>query len=843
MYISDQEIKPNGIDTCQLKALLPTQGDGIKGKIISVVHQIPFECLLEDRNNTSETTAHKSKCSRINKSSSSQRNGIDKRLSVIENEETEEAPISHIARRRSTLHSLGETGMWRLYQRRGHSAMYSGLESLKKDSRTLYIGGTGAILSEHRDHMNAEDVTEEQKDSLRDLLSSKHAIVPIFIEHALALSHYEGYCKQVLWPLLHYMMWQEAVDESKHWNDYVAVNQIYANTVAEHYEPGDIIWVHDYHLLLVPQMIRTLIPQAQIGVFVHTPFPSSEIFRCLPRRRDILMGMLGADLIGFQTYNYSRHFSSNCTRILGFEYTPSGVDANGTLVTLGIYPIGIDVEGTRYNCGRPGVRPKMEAIRRKYSGKKIIVGRDKLDPVKGVLQKLEAFEKFLTDYPEWRDKVVLIQVTSPGVIESTRLENKVAELVSRINMKFGSLESTPVNLFQQHIDRDEYYALLSVADIALVTPVTDGMNTISFEYIVAQKERNSPLILSEFTGTASSMSAAVIVNPWDFAGVAKAISDCLTMSEEDRLVKYKQLESFVNSHTAMYWARSLANGLLAAGNQYPGHGPTPVLDSSRLQLDYIVSKKRLLFFDYDGTLTPICDDPKDAIPSEKMLTTLSQLCQDPSNSVWVISGRTQQDLDRWIGFIPNLGLGSEHGSFIKNPDSKTWIHRVDDVDLSWKEDVMEIFKYYTERTPGSFIEEKKCALTWHYRKADPKYGAFQAKECQNHLEQSILGKLPVETLVGKKNIEVRPLAVNKGEVIKHALIKEPTASFVLCVGDDKTDEDMFRIIQKSDLGMMQDQVQFTVMIGPPEKNTLAAWHLNTSEDLIQVLGTLGTPQA
>jgi trehalose 6-phosphate synthase/phosphatase len=215
------------------------------------------------------------------------------------------------------------------------------------------------------------------------------------------------------------------------------------------------------------------------------------------------------------------------------------------LIQVEIYPIGIDVERTRYHCSRPGVEPKAQAIRERYADKKIIIGRDKLDPVKGVLQKLEAFEQFLTDYPEWREKVVLIQVTSPGVLGSTELENKASEIVARINGKFGSLlEYTPANLFNQHIDRDEYYALLEVADIGLVTPINDGMNTSSFEFVVAQEKHHSPLILSEFTGTASSMSAAVIINPWDCKGVARAIAECLNMSEEEKLSKYKVKKNY-----------------------------------------------------------------------------------------------------------------------------------------------------------------------------------------------------------------------------------------------------------------------------------------------------------
>ena len=265
-------------------------------------------------------------------------------------------------------------------------------------------------------------------------------------------------------------------------------------------------------------------------------------FFSLIGRKDILNGILGSNLVSFQSYNYARHFSSNCTRILGYEYTPAGIDANGSIVGLGVHPIGIDVQRVRHHCHRPGVRPKMKAIRAKYGpDMKIIVGRDKLDPVKGVLQKLESFEQFLKNYPEWVGRAMLIQVTSPGVVDCPpKLETKAAEAVNRINSRYGSLSFQPVHHYHQHIDRDEYYALLSVADVLLVTPLADGMNTTSLEFVVAQEETNkSPMVLSEFTGTAGSLSAAEIVNPYDYAQIADALHDCLVMSNEEKEERFK----------------------------------------------------------------------------------------------------------------------------------------------------------------------------------------------------------------------------------------------------------------------------------------------------------------
>ncbi|KAG0217919.1 threalose-6-phosphate phosphatase, partial [Mortierella sp. GBA43] len=391
-------------------------------------------------------------------------------------------------------------------------------------------------------------------------------------------------------------------------------------------------------------------------------------------------------------------------------------------------------------------------------------------------------------------EVVLIQVTSPPLVENPKLEAKIAELVAHINGTYGSLNFTPVHHYHQHIDRDEYYALLSVADIGLITSVRDGMNTTSLEYIMCQSENHGPLILSEFTGTAGSLGGALMVNPWDYQGVARVIYDALHLSEADKRTRHGQLLKHVLAHTAQYWAKNFISELILNVGTWEQSTPTPYLDLNIIVDKYRNAKKRLLMFDYDGTLTPIRKTPGAAVPQEHMLKALTALANDPNNVVWVISGRDQKVLEEWLGDVENLGFSAEHGSFMRQPRSKKWVNLTESLDMSWKNDVIEIFTYYTERTQGSFIEHKRSSLTWHYRMADPEFGAFQAKECQNHLENAVLSKLPVEILVGKKNLEVRPTIVNKGEIVKRLLSQHPDSEFVLCAGDDKTDEDMFRAL-------------------------------------------------
>jgi trehalose-phosphatase len=563
---------------------------------------------------------------------------------------------------------------------------------------------------------------------------------------------------------------------------------------------------------------------------------------------------LSANLVGFQTYSYARHFIGSCTRVLGCESTQTGVNVNGHIVSVGTFPIGIDANRVDQFRREPAVAPKMKAIRDMYAGKKIIIGRDKLDSTKGVLQKLHAFEKFLHDYPEWRKEVVLVQVTTPTYGDNSKLETKVSELVSHINGLYGSLEFTPVNHYYQDIDRDEYYALLSVADVGLITSLRDGMNTTSLEYIICQSETHGPLILSEFTGTAGSLSAALIVNPFDYAGVAKAIHEALSMSAEEKFTRHHQLFEYVQEHSASYWAKSFIKQLVESTKNFSLQSQsTPALRRDEFIESYKKAKKRLMFFDYDGTLTPIVSVPTDAKPSPQMLASIQALCKDPRNEVWVVSGRDQACLEDWLGGIENLGLSAEHGCFLKAAGSSTWINVLEDIDMSWKKDVTEIFDYYTERTEGSFVEHKKSSITWHYRMADEEYGQFQAKECQNHLENSVVSKMPVEILVGKKNLEVRPMMINKGEIVKRILAQSPESDFIVCAGDDKTDEDMFRTLSATYFSRYQDQLDqgntstswndtkanlYSITVGPAKKKSMANWQVESPSDIINLLASM-----
>jgi trehalose 6-phosphate synthase/phosphatase len=523
-------------------------------------------------------------------------------------------------------------------------------------------------------------------------------------------SRWRRFAEHELYTLFHYKQ-HEPTDgraERQSWADYYRMNQKFANRILEIYKPGDIVMIHDYHLLLLPSMLRQRIPHMYIAFFLHIPFPSSEFLRCLPRRKDVLEGVLGANMIGFQAYSYSRHFVSCCTRILGFPSDITGVDAYGAKVTVGVFPIGIDAAAVeKLAFDDPVIDDQMAALKKMYEGKKIIVGRDRLDSVRGVAQKLMAFERFLELYPEWRERVVLIQVTSPTSIEeekedaSNKIANKVSELVAKINGLYGSLGFSPVQHYPQYLSQEEYLALLRAADVALITSVRDGMNTTSLEYVVCQRDDHGPLILSEFSGTAGSLKDAIHINPWDLTDVSNQINYALTMSEGKKTAMHQSLYHHVTTRNVQAWSNNILKRLLVVLNSHNATISTPLLDKAALLRQYRSAKKRLFMFDYDGTLTPIVRDPAAAIPTERLIRTLKALASDHRNSVWIISGRDQVFLQGHLGNIPELGFSAEHGSFMRHPRSTEWENLAETFDMGWQQEVVEVFTKYTEKTPGS----------------------------------------------------------------------------------------------------------------------------------------------
>lgn len=718
------------------------------------------------------------------------------------------------------------------------------------------------------------------------------------------------YAEKIIWPTLHYILnpfdiesngnisSSSSSEKDNWWYDYVKFNEAYAMKIGEIYQPGDIIWIHDYYLMLLPQLLRMkfnnitfdnpndteLAQNTLIGYFHHAPWPSYEYFRCLSKRKQILDGLVGANQICFQNEQFSRHFVSSCKRLLDStaknfknpitNFDEYQISAYGGDVVVNALPIGVDKDQLLKDAFADDIDSKVETIKEAYKGKKIIIGRDRLDSVRGVVQKLRAFETFLEMYPEWRENVVLIQVSSPTTNrdspQTIRLEQQVNDLVNSINSTYGNLNFAPVLHYYMRIPKDVYLSLLRAADLCVITSVRDGMNTTALEYVTIKSNESaddcfgSPLILSEFSGSSTLLKDAIIINPWDSVAVAKSINMSLNMTQQQKNDLQKKLSPEVPS--IQKWTTTFLDSLLKSNvNSGTKNKITPALNRPVLLDNYNKAKRRLFLFDYDGTLTPIVQDPAAAIPTAKLYTILDKLSADPKNQIWIISGRDQEFLNQWMGSKnKNLGLSAEHGCFIKDVGMSEWINLAEQVDMSWQDRVAKVMEHFTNKTPGSFIEKKAVAYTWHYRRTVPELGEYNAAELKKQL-LAFSDEYDFDVMDGKANIEVRPRFVNKGEIVKrlvwhkHGQLQdlskpvkkdgmkiEEMPDFILCLGDDFTDEDMFRQLNsiEADWSKLYPNKKndwshygiYPVTVGSASKQTVAKAHLT---DPGQVLDTLG----
>lgn len=763
---------------------------------------------------------------------------------------------------------------WKITQLRGSSALYSSNKFLADETEweTHLVAWTGEIESTVNStsgnglHSQSEEsdplyLTDDDKNIVTSRIRDKNNnqnIHPVWLLRR-DQDRWRKYAENILWPVFHYMTNEpnDGTEEIDWWHDYVKFNEAYAAKIKEIAKPGDVIWVHDYYLLLLPQILRMELEDTYICHFLHIPFPSSEYFRCLPKRKILLDGMLGANQLGFQSYSFARHFISCCSRVNGYETTPTTITVHSSVTNIIALPLGIDVKSLEHEAFTDKVESKIKSLKELNQNRQIIIGRDRLDTVRGVVQKLQAFELFLDIYSEWVGKVVLIQVSFKPFYHSSKLENDVNEIITRINRKYATLNYQPVLNYNMRINKEEYFALLRVADLCLITSVRDGMNTTALEYIACQKLKGSPLILSEFSGTATVLQESIQVNPWDAVGVANAINEGLLLSKERKMSLENKLYKNVINNTNQEWSCKVVSNLLNfMATQSSTHG-TPYLNKPLLYSNYKKAQRKLFLFDYDGTLTPIVRDPNAAIPSSRLKNILNELIKDPTNEIWIISGRDQAFLEKWIGSnYPQIGLSAEHGCFMKKAGEDKWINLTESVDMSWQAKVEEIFHKYTEKTPGTFIERKKVAVTWHYRKADPVLGLYQADKCREEIIQKLTSKYDIEVMTGKANVEVRPKFVNKGEIVKRlVLLSDPIEcvakkitdlpDFVLCLGDDTTDEDMFKALNLIEDKWVEDKLPvnefgsygiYPVTVGPANKITVAKAYLT---DPNQVLDTLG----
>ncbi len=664
-------------------------------------------------------------------------------------------------------------------------------------------GGLVTGLRRAHEHMGGSwigwpgDVSRMKEKHRRELEEMLQAggCVPVHLTSEEVSLYYDGFANGVLWPLFHQMVDRIPVP-SLQWDAYRSVNEKFAEAVVRAWQPGDIIWVHDYHLTLVPGMVRARIREATIGFFLHIPFPSPEIVCTLPWCDQVLQGMLGANLVGFHTFTHQSHFASCAQRVLGASTSKyDRVRVDGRKVRLGVFPIGVDAQTFGALASDPAVLDEATSIREDAHHESILLGVDRLDYTKGILARLLAFERFLEREPQWRGKVRVVQLAVPSRDKVPRyrlLQRQLNELVGRINGSFSTVDWVPIHYMRRSLNERQVAALYRAADVMLVTPFRDGMNLVAKEFVACRSDHDGVLVLSEFAGAAVEMGEALQVNPYDIETMARTYAEALTMPGEERRVRMESLRHRVFAHDVHLWTTMFVEELALASRKEtrPEDAMSPAVELDALTLRLRAAKRLLLLLDYDGTLVPFARTPDVAAPDTELRQLLAKLAARPGVSVHVVSGRRRGVLERWLGDL-HLGLHAEHGYWWRNRPNEPW-RAVPDVNVDWKPDVKRILDETAASTPGTLVEEKTASMAWHWRRAEPELGAARMESLSRRLDDELRGS-SAEIVFGKKMIEVRSRGVSKAGVLARLQAQGivTAATAVVAMGDDRTDEECF----------------------------------------------------
>ncbi|MFO7615877.1 MAG: bifunctional alpha,alpha-trehalose-phosphate synthase (UDP-forming)/trehalose-phosphatase [Bacteroidales bacterium] len=643
----------------------------------------------------------------------------------------------------------------------------------------------------------ADNIPEGE--DVRNLGNEHFDLAPVNISPELNDLFYGGFCNDLIWPLFHYFPTYCVFDKA-YYQAYVEANLRFRDEILKVIRPGDFIWIHDYQLMLLPEMIREKVPDATIGFFLHIPFPSFEIFRLLPRhwRESIIQGMLGADLIGFHTHDYSQHFIKSVRRTTGYECHLNTIYTPNKLLKADAFPIGIDYERFSQAPQSEPVLQMKEKIRATLSNQKLIFSVDRLDYSKGLLLRLKGYETFLEKCPKWHTRVVFNMVVVPSrdrIEKYRKMKNEIESTVGRINGKYSSLAWQPIIYQYRSLSFHELVALYDLSDIGLITPLRDGMNLVAKEYVASQVENEGVLILSEMAGAAAELNEALIINPVDSGEMSKAIFKALEMSPEEKHIRLERMKTRIANYHVGTWAFDFFNQT----NETKRHQHQMKVRfineavTSRIIGDYRKSKQRILFLDYDGTLVSFARFPELARAEKETLDIIRKLTEDPANRVVIISGRDKDFLENQFKGI-EVTLVAEHGYFIKRGQGE-WLESFATV-ANWKDSVMPILMEYVSRCNGTFIEEKAGSLAWHYRNADLDYAQLRLNELRDDLAEIIRHKTDFEILEGNKVLEVKSGRYDKGEAAS-SLLRQETYDFILAAGDDKTDEFLFQALPPS----------------------------------------------
>lgn len=651
--------------------------------------------------------------------------------------------------------------------------------------------------------LTTENYDPETLSEITKKFNRKIEIVPLTISKELYNPYYNNFCNAVLWPLLHYET--ERVEwDLLAWKKYQEVNRIVANALAvQTSAKDDLLWVHDFHLMLVASYLRAKRPRQGMGFFLHVPFPNYEIFRQLPFRSTILSALLAHDLVGFHDYSYLMHFAQTVHHILGVGSNFNRIHTKGRTVSLGVYPVSIPTANIHRTTKTKRVKQIYDGYRKQFENTKLILGVDRLDYIKGIDLKLDIFNAFLTKHRQHQGRVSLLQVVVPSRTEVPayrQLKETIEGKVGHLNGNWGKADYVPVYYIFNSVQFNELLALYQLSDCLLITSKRDGMNLVALEYIAAQTTSHpGQVLLSEFTGAISTMPNAIAINPWNINKTADCLNRALSENPEPIAKRNSEMLEYLKSYTGNEWAKSFISDLCQARQSEQTVQVINLNKNQPLLTTITNHQRRVLFLDFDGTLVPIQANPKQATIDNNLLHLLSNL-QHNNYQIVIISGRDRKFLQQQFAG-QEFTLVAEHGAEFFDLQKKRWRSLVMSEQNSWLPSALQMMRYYQRRVPNSFIERKKYSLCWHYRKSPELYASYQARKLTEELEFS-LANLPAVVASGKKIVEAKAIEASKGSFVawftKHYLNNN---GLIIAIGDDLTDEELFRSLRPTDISI------------------------------------------
>lgn len=691
-----------------------------------------------------------------------------------------------------------------------------------------YLSALGKTDSDIDDYlwMGWPGMTIPKKDEklIREKVKQEFNAAPVFFSQSLMDKVYLGFCNKTIWPLFHYFPTYARFDKD-FWQQYQRLNHIFRDEILKVIEPDDIIWVHDYHLMLLPGMLREQVSNP-IGFFLHIPFPSFEMYRLLPNesRNKILEGLLGADLIGFHTHDYSQYYLRCLRRLLGIENHMGRIALPLRTARVETFPMGIDYEkfhGLKTCVKIPG-KPS-------GSEQKMILSVDRLDYSKGIVKRLQGFELFLEKNPQWHGKVYLNMIVVPsrtGVSSYQTIKRKLDELVGNINGKYGSIDWTPIIYQYTSLPHPQLIEQYRRSNVALLTPLRDGMNLVAKEYVASLVDKKGVLILSEFTGAAKELSESIIINPQSTDAIADAILEALNMPEEEQVKRNEIMQTRLKRYNVVHWADEYVKTLYdiwkLSTESFSKKRYTEQIATQLLE-EYHQAKNRIIILNYDGTIVPYSQEPQAPKPDKGLVQLLRDVNKKQKTDIVILSGRSKEELDECLGKL-NINLIAEHGSWIRDAETQKW-DQLKPLSAEWKDDVMELLQIYTDRLHGSFIQEKEYSVSWYYHKADIEQAAFLAMEVYENLVD-ITSNIDVQVWHGNKVIEVANSGINKGELAMHWL-SQKNYDFILAIGSGWSDELLFETVPERAYSFRVGKIQ-----------SEAKYLLESQEEVISLLKQL-----